>query len=129
MQNILVVDDDRTYRTIMARALSRAGFDVSQAASGTAVLERLQTKPPAAVVTDIQMPDIDGLELIRTIRSTGHRIAIIAVSGGNPSLDLLRAASLYGADAALRKPLDLARLVAVVQSLLTENPNWTPAPN
>src|SRR3954470_14438946 len=51
--------------------------------------------------------DMDGLELIRTIQSTGRRIAIIAVSGGDPSLDLLRAASLCGADAALTKPLDL----------------------
>jgi CheY-like chemotaxis protein len=72
---------------------------------------------------------MDGLELIRTIQSTGRRIAIIAVSGGDPSLDLLRAASLCGADAALTKPLDLARLVAVVHSLLAEEPNRTPAPD
>ncbi|EWY41658.1 histidine kinase [Skermanella stibiiresistens SB22] len=118
MRKILVVEDDRTYRTIMVKALSRAGYLVSEAISGVEVITLLKSDPPDAIVTDILMPDMDGLELIRMIRAMNRDIVIIAVSGGAPNFDFLPAAALFGANATMRKPLALGELIALVQSKL-----------
>ena len=119
MQDILVVDDDGTYRTIVMRVLTRAGFSVSGVRTGEEALAVLDQSTPSIVVTDILMPDMDGLELIRAIRRTGRGIGIIAISGGSdPMFDFLPAASIFGADLALRKPFELASMVVAVNQLL-----------
>jgi CheY-like chemotaxis protein len=119
MQEVLVVDDDVIYRTMMVRVLARAGFSVSGVQSGREALDHLKHGTPSVIVTDILMPDMDGLELIREIRRTEHGIGIVAISGGgDPIFDFLPAASIFGADVTLKKPFELSALVTAVQSLL-----------
>lgn len=119
MWEVLVVDDDGIYRTMMVRVLARAGFSVSGVRGGREALDHLNHGTPSVVVTDILMPDMDGLELIREIRRTGRGIGIVAISGGgDPIFDFLPAASIFGADVTLKKPFELSALVTAVQLLL-----------
>ena len=131
MQEVLVVDDDGIYRTMMVRVLARVGFSVSGVRSGREALDHLKNGTPSVVVTDILMPDMDGLELIREIRRTGHGIGIVAISGGgDPIFDFLPAASIFGADVTLKKPFELSALVTAVQSLLgSRRPGPFPSSN
>ena len=84
MWEILVVDDDGIYRTMMVRVLARAGFSVSGVRSGREALDHLKHGTPSVVVTDILMPDMDGLELIREMYPKAHFGTVYAKPKGKP---------------------------------------------
>jgi CheY-like chemotaxis protein len=108
MPRILVVDDEAVQRLLLRRIFERAGHDVTEAIDGTAAL----AAPPDLVVTDITMPVMDGLELIRRLRddpATAH-IPILAVSGDTHGAG--------AADAVVPAPYDRHQLLAVVDALL-----------
>jgi PAS domain S-box-containing protein len=117
---VLVIDDDASLRSAIRRALEQAGYDVEEAADGAAGLRLYREHAAAVVITDIFMPDRDGLELIRDLRSEGRPVQIIAISGGGKSgqVDMLDAAAAFGATRTLPKPLALSKLVATVRDLL-----------
>jgi DNA-binding response OmpR family regulator len=119
MARILVIEDDDSMRRTIARILEMAGYRVLLAENGLVGLELFHAHRPELVVTDLLMPDKDGLETIREIRASGHRTKILATSGGwrTAQLDFLGAAVEFGADLILSKPFQPKDLLDAVARL------------
>lgn len=117
---VLLVEDDATLRAYFARVLCRAMHDVIEAANGVEALDKFNRTQPAVVVTDILMPEKDGLEIIKEIRAAAPWVGIVSISGGGGAFGpekYLEAAKTFGADVALKKPVSAADLVASVAGL------------
>lgn len=121
MRRILVVDDDPQVRRGLSRALHQSGYEVVEAANGREAMAILRQDPPDLVITDINMPEMDGIEIINELRAAGTPVPVIAISGGGrlPKELLLGDASILGAVATLEKPFELAALLGTVDRLLT----------
>ena len=120
MPTILVIEDDEATRSLLARALTREGYVVIEAADGRVAQGYMTTKQPDLVITDIVMPDCDGIEFIHYVRSLERRVPIVAVSGGGrlPAGGYLDMARLSGAAAVFAKPFCLASIFSSLQTLL-----------
>jgi two-component system, OmpR family, response regulator MprA len=116
---ILVVDDEQAVRESLRRALSLEGFDVDLAADGAEALGRLEAEPeePDAVVLDVLMPGMDGLEVCRQLRREGSKLPILMLTAKDQVED--RVAGLdAGADDYVIKPFALEELLARLRALL-----------
>jgi len=114
---VLVVDDEATVRQALERALRLEGFAVSTAAGGRAALEEVEARPPAVVVLDVMMPDLDGVSVVRRMRADGVDVPVCILSARDEVDD--RVAGLQaGADDYLVKPFALAELTARLNALL-----------
>ena len=127
MTRILLIDDDVQVREMLRQMLERAGYEVVDASSGREGLEHYQAAAIDLIITDILMPDQDGLETIRELRRLAPAAKIIAISGGGQSglLDLLPIAEKLGAQCTLRKPLRRLELLEAVRQLV-QGPEVTP---
>jgi DNA-binding NarL/FixJ family response regulator len=119
MKKILVVDDDRTMRTVLTRYLENRGYQVEQVTSGAEALVAVTKNPPDLVVSDVMMPEMDGLEFCRRLRATpsGQLMPFIFLSGKGELEDRIHGHSI-GADDYLTKPVDPRELVAKIESQL-----------
>ena len=120
---LLVIDDDNLVRAALIDMLQTAGFEVVAASNGRLGLELLETTAVDAVITDILMPEQEGLETIREARQRFPDIRILAISGGGAGggeTQLLRFAESFGADQTLSKPFTGSQLVAAVRTLLAK---------
>lgn len=119
MATVLLIDDDPAVRRMVGRMLRSAGHDVVEAADGRAGLAALQARSPDIVVTDVMMPDTEGIETIRRIRETSE-LPVVAMSGALKSgdQDVLLDAKLLGADFAIAKPFRREELLAAINNLL-----------
>jgi len=123
MWRILVIDDDAQFRSYVVKLLGRRGFAVSEVASAVKGLELLSTETFDVVVTDILMPDMEGLETIRRLNANVSKCKIIAMSGGGTgSVDYLRFAEKLGATATLRKPFAPNEILDLLNRLLGPAP-------
>jgi two-component system, OmpR family, response regulator MprA len=114
---ILVVDDEPAVREAVERALRLEGHDVALAADGGQALDALDAWPPDAVVLDVLMPRVDGLEACRRMRGSGNRTPVLMLTARDAIRD--RVAGLdAGADDYLVKPFALEELLARVRALL-----------
>lgn len=120
MARILVVDDDDAILYIVSRVLEGLDMEVVTAGSGQEALALFTERRPDAVLTDVYMPDVDGIELILGIRDVDETVPIVAMSGGGyaPADFVLEDAAQLGADAILNKPFQVEDLVGVIQSVL-----------
>ena len=114
---ILVVDDEPAVRTSLERALSLEGYDVRLAADGAAALDRLAAEPPDAVVLDVSMPGLDGLEVCRRMRQAGDRTPVLMLTARDAVDDRVEGLDA-GADDYLVKPFALRELRARLRALL-----------
>src|ERR1700719_756859 len=114
---LLVVDDDRGLRDVLRRALSLSGYEVVLAATGAGALSDVSSTVPDAVVLDIGLPDIDGLEVCRLLRREGHRVPILMLTARDAVSDRIDGLDA-GADDYLVKPFDIDELKARLRALL-----------
>jgi len=119
---ILVVDDDRAVRDALRRALTLAGYEVQSAEGGQQALTQVATGVPDAVVLDIGMPDIDGIEVCRRLRRTGNRVPILMLTARDAIEDRIDGLDA-GADDYLVKPFDVGELKARIRALLRRTGN------
>jgi DNA-binding response OmpR family regulator len=117
---ILVVDDDPRLRAAVRCVLELEGFEVDEAGDGREALRSLREHPADAVLADMFMPEMDGLEFIREVRGEWSHLPVIAVSGGGAYHDgsTLRVAARLGASFVLDKPFGTRELVEVVRRAL-----------
>jgi EAL domain-containing protein (putative c-di-GMP-specific phosphodiesterase class I) len=109
------VDDDPTVLFVIAENLKRAGFEVSSAENAFAALNRLGAGPLDAVISDIAMPDMSGVELLRRVHEHDREIPVILLTG-RPSMETAIQAVEYGALRYLQKPVGSAALVEAVDN-------------
>jgi two-component system response regulator MprA len=114
---ILVVDDDRAVREALRRALILGGYEVEMAEGGSQALELVAAEMPDAVVLDIGMPDIDGLEVCRRLRLLGNRVPILMLTARDAVADRIDGLDV-GADDYMVKPCDIGELKARLRALL-----------
>jgi two-component system chemotaxis response regulator CheY len=121
MSLILVIDDDKHIRDLLRRVLETASYKVIDAPDGRAAMRMWRETPADLIITDILMPEQDGLEFIRELRREAPTAKIIALSGGSARmhLDTLSIAKQFGAIGTLNKPFEIDDLLKTVKSALT----------
>ncbi|EKE77660.1 nitrogen regulation protein NR(I) [Oceanibaculum indicum] len=125
-QTILVADDDRAIRTVLHQALARAGYDVKVTGTAAALWRWVEAGEGDLVLTDVVMPDENGLDLIPRIKRQRPDLRIVVMSAQNTLLTAVKATE-RGAFEYLAKPFDLKQLINVVQRALLA-PKESPPP-
>jgi CheY-like chemotaxis protein len=123
MARILVVDDEAQMREVLCQALERRGHTVAQANDGREAMQRLAEQQPDLVITDLVMPEMEGIETIQALRRKCPGIPIIAISGGGrlEPENYLTMAGQIGADRTFAKPFRMEEIVAAVRELTTKS--------
>lgn len=121
MAKILLIDDDPKIQMVFSQFLTSLGHEIIQAENGKAGLKMIQEGRPDLVITDIMMPEVDGLEILMHLRNTHDSVPVIAISGGMRALpvNFLQQAKLFGARYVFEKPVPLDVLRNAVMELLT----------
>ncbi len=125
MARVLVVDDEPQIRAILRAYLSAEGFQVQEAATGAQALHLLATEPPDLVLLDIGLPDLDGLEVLRTLRKTSDTYVVL-VTARAEEVDKLIGLGV-GADDYVTKPFSPREVVARVKAVLRRTRPLGPA--
>jgi CheY-like chemotaxis protein len=124
MAKILIVDDEELDRVLLRAVLEHGGHSLLFAGDGRTAINVFKLNQVDVVVTDIAMPDLNGLRLIQELREEDKELPIIAISG--VSAEQLDLAKDYGANFVLYKPVDPQKLVAMVNHVLTP---WSRPPD
>lgn len=124
VQDVLVVEDEEDIAVPLMRTLEREGYEVSRASGGAEAVSFAVNNDPAVVILDLGLPDMDGLDVCRQMRSGGYEGGIIMVTARAGELDRVVGLDV-GADDYLAKPFGLAELLARVRALLRRS--GTPA--
>jgi len=114
---VLVIDDDSAVRELLSAMLTGAGYEVRTASDGDAGVREIEAQPVRLVITDLVMPEREGLEMLKTVRERFPGVPVIAISGAFDG-EFLKAAALLGAGATLLKPVAADRLLPAVKELI-----------
>jgi CheY-like chemotaxis protein len=122
MNHILLIDDEEEVRSTWRDMLEQAGYEVAEAANGRQAVTMFETDPAEMVITDIIMPELDGIDMIIELRRRWPSVQIVAISGGGISrqLNILELSKKVGADRVLAKPVTANDLTDTVQGLLDQ---------
>lgn len=118
MASILIVDDNAAVREVLRVGLEAAGHTVREAKNGREGIRAFRNEPCDLVITDIYMPERDGLELIEALRRTHPKVKILAMSGASGTMDYLNKARSLGAATVIRKPFVMPTVLNAVMDLL-----------
>jgi len=123
MGRILVIDDEELVRHMLRAMLEHAGHEVEEAADGEEGVRLYRERPSDLIVTDIVMPEKEGLEVIQELRRDFPGVKIIAISGGGmiSPMSYLSLAKKFGAQRAFFKPIDRKQFLAAVDELLSSD--------
>jgi CheY-like chemotaxis protein len=118
----MVIEDDDAVRSLVIRMLERVGHEVVATPDGREALRMFGEEPTDLVITDINMPGMDGIEVISAFRAMRAGVPIIAISGGGlmPKELLLSSAAAMGAVEVVSKPFEISRLVGAVDRALQQ---------
>jgi CheY-like chemotaxis protein len=119
---ILIIDDEDQPRRMLQQVLIRVGYEVVEARDGNEGLQLFRASPTDLIITDILMPEKEGLETIIDLRREFPAVKIIAISGGGRTgnLNFLEVAKRLGAQRTLQKPFELQEMIAAVRELLQQ---------
>jgi YesN/AraC family two-component response regulator len=122
MARILIVDDEEMFRQMLRQMLEMAGYEVLEAANGEAGIALFREQHADLVITDIFMPQKEGIETIREMKREFPEVKIIAVTGGGyrrRGFEYLQFADMVGADCSLSKPFERQELLDAVEKVLS----------
>ncbi len=123
MKRIIIIDDDADMRALLRMALEKSGYEVIDLEGGLNLMTYLENQPVDLVITDIFMPDKNGMEIIKECREFSKDLKIIAITAGGdlvPGEFLKEPAKRIGANHTLSKPFDYKEIIDVVKSLIGE---------
>ncbi len=126
MSNLLIVDDEQSYRQLLSLIFGGEGHDVRTASNGREAVEMLAVEPADLIISDVRMPDMDGIEMLRAVRETLPEIGIVFMTA-HATVESAREAFKLGADDFVTKPFDVEELKLIVkktldkQALIDEN--------
>ena len=120
MTKILIIEDDTAVRACLESVISRAGYETATAADGRAGLQVFRSEPFDLVITDIIMPEKDGIETIMDMKREQKDLKVLAISGGGRAEpdNYLESARLLGADATMKKPFTHQEMLETIVKLL-----------
>ena len=124
MARILIIDDNEEIRRLLRRVLESASHEVLEAGDGAEGLKCIGSQQMDLVITDIFMPEKDGLEMLREMRKTHPGMKVIAMSGGGQlgNMDILRMARSFGAFRVMAKPFNFREMLQAVSAALASPP-------
>ncbi|HCA57614.1 MAG TPA: Fis family transcriptional regulator, partial [Blastocatellia bacterium] len=117
MPNLLIVDDEQSFRQLLTLIFEGEGHNLRTASNGREALELLAEEPADLIISDVMMPDMDGIEMLRELRSTQPDTGIIFMTA-YASVDSAREAFKLGADDFIQKPFDVEELKLIVKKTL-----------
>ena len=117
MSNLLIVDDEQSYRQLLSLIFGGEGHDVRTASNGREAVEMLAVEPADLIVSDVRMPDMDGIEMLRAVRETLPEIGIVFMTA-HATVESAREAFKLGADDFVTKPFDVEELKLIVKKTL-----------
>jgi two-component system, NtrC family, response regulator PilR len=126
MANILIVDDEQSYRQLLTLVFQTEGNTIRTAMNGRQALKQLESEPADIIISDVKMPDMDGIEMLRAVRETQPDLGVILMTAF-ASVETAREAFKLGADDFIQKPFDVEELKLIVrktlekQALIDEN--------
>lgn len=123
MGRIMIVEDDKSVRELLREILKRVGHEVVDAGNGKEAMDLYKNSPADLVITNILMPEKEGLETIQELRREDPDVKIIAISGGGQigPADYLEVARRFGAMRTFSKPFDRKELLKAVDELLGQS--------
>ncbi len=122
MTRILIIDDEAPVRDLLRQMLEKEGYEVVEAREGDIGIRLFRENPADLIITDILMPEKEGIETILELRKVFPQVKIIAISGGGRmrNLDVLPVAKAFGAVRTLAKPFERKELLEAVRAVLAQ---------